>query len=66
MDTGKVPDEIGTIPEFREVTGTPTVSIWALLGLSGKEGEEAKEGAPPQAQSELGRGPPTLSFSYSD
>ena len=36
----------------------PPGGIWALLGLSGKEGEEAKEGAPPpQAQTELGRGP---------
>ena len=57
-----VPDEIGHLPEYREVTGTPPGGIWALLGLSGKEGKGAREGAPPQAQSELGGGPAPLSF----
>ena len=58
MDTRKVPGEIGNIPEFQEVTGTPPVSIWALLGLSGKEGEGAKEGArPPKPNPNWGGGP---------
>ena len=36
------------------------------MGHSGKEEEAAKVGAPPQAQSELGRGPaPPLSYSPS-
>ena len=38
-----VPGEIGSIPEHREVTGTPPGGIWALLGLSGREGKEAKK-----------------------
>ena len=42
-----VPDEFGHFPEYREVTGTPSGSVWALLGLSGKEEEAAKVGAPP-------------------
>ena len=37
MDTGKVPGKIGTIPDYREVTGTPPGGIWALVGLSGRE-----------------------------
>ena len=54
-----VPGEIGIIPEHREVIGTPG----RYMGLSGREGKEAKEGAPtPQAQSELGGGPAPLSF----
>ena len=50
--------------QYRSFGGyrNPPGGIWALLGFSGKEGEEAKEGAPPQAQSELGGGsaPPFL------
>ena len=67
-------DYIWTSERFRvrlehyRITGMlsePPGGIWALLGLSGKEGEEAKEGAPPPAQSELGGGPAPLSFSIS-
>ena len=32
------------------------------MGFSGKKGKGAREGAPPQAQSELGAGPAPLSF----
>ena len=39
-----VPDEFGHFPEYREVTGTPRGSIWALLGLSEKEEREGKGG----------------------
>ena len=53
-----VPGEFGHLPEYREVTGTPPGSIWALLGLSGREEEAAKEA--PQAQSELGGEPAPL------
>ena len=57
MDTGKVPGEIGNIPEFREVTETPREvygPYWALV--EGREKEQGR-GRPPQAQSELGGGP---------
>ena len=57
-----VPGEIGTIPELREVIGTPPRGIWALMGFSGKEGKGARDAPPPQAQSELGGGPAPLSF----
>ena len=63
-----VPGEIGIIPELREVIGTPPGGIWALMGFSGKEGKGAREGAPPQAQFELGGGlaptflPPSFLF----
>ena len=40
----------------------PPGGIWALMGFSGKEGKGAREGVPPQAQSELGGGPTPLSF----
>ena len=40
-----VPGEIGILPENRGVTGTLPGSVWALLGLSGKEEEAAKVGA---------------------
>ena len=54
----------GIFSEYREVTGTPPGSIWALLGLSGIEEREGKRGrrAPHQAQSELGGGSASLSF----
>ena len=40
----------------------PPVGIWALLGLSGKEGEGAKEGPRPPSPIRIGRGagPPFL------
>ena len=41
----------------RESYGNSLGSIWALLGPCRRKGEGAREGgAPPQAQSELGRG----------
>ena len=51
---------------YRSTGGLPEPpgSHWALMGLSGREEEAAKVGAPPppQAQSELGWGPAPLSF----
>ena len=61
LDTGMVPGEIGTIPELREVIGTPREvyePFWALVERRGKE----QGRGPPQAQSELGGGPAPLSF----
>ena len=55
MDTGKVPGEIGTIPDHREVIDPPG-GIWALLGLSGKEGKGAREGAPLPSPIRIGKG----------
>ena len=45
MDTVKVPGEIGTIPELREVIGTPREvygPYWALVERRGKA-----QGRPP-------------------
>ena len=39
----KVPEKFGAPGGYRNPPG----GIWALLGLSGKEGKGAKEGAPP-------------------
>ena len=65
MDTGKVSNEFGHFPEYREVTGTPrglNGPTWALVE---EIGEVQEEGRAPLAQSELGRGPAPLSFSPS-
>ena len=43
MDIGIVPGEIGSLPEYREVTGTPG-GYWAYMGHKGEE-----EGRPGQA-----------------
>ena len=40
---GIVPGEIGILPEYREVTGTPG-GYWAYMGLEGEEGR-SQEGA---------------------
>ena len=37
LEIGIVPGEIGILPKYREVTGTPPGIIWALVGLSGRE-----------------------------
>ena len=61
-----VPSEFGHLPEYRGVTGTPPGSLWALLGLSGREEEAAKVGARPPSPIQIGMGadPPfLLSFS---
>ena len=42
-----VPGELGHLPVYREVTGTPREVYGPYWALSGKEGEGAKEGAPP-------------------
>ena len=57
-----VSDEFGHLPEYRGGYRNPPGSLWALLGLSGREEEAAKVGARPQAQSELGGVPAPLSF----
>ena len=44
MDIGIVPGEIGILPEYREVTGTPPGGYWAYMGLVGEEGR-IQEGA---------------------
>ena len=44
MDTGKVPEKFGAPGGYRNTPG----GIWALLGLSGREGKEANEVAPPK------------------
>ena len=41
MDIGSVPGEIGILPEYREVTGTPD-NLMGLNGPSGGSREEAK------------------------
>ena len=58
MDIGSVPGEIGILPEYREVTGTPrglNGPTWALVERK-KEGEGGKEerGAGPLVQFGLG------------
>ena len=55
-----VPGEIGHLPMYREVTGTPQEvygPYWAIVGERRREQRRA-----PQAQSELGGGLPPLSF----
>ena len=47
MDVRSVPGEIGILPEYREVTGTPPGAIWALVGFSGKEKGAAQGGRTP-------------------
>ena len=49
-----VPDEFRHLPEYRGVTGTSR----ECMGLSGRGGGGQGGGRPPQAQSELGWGPP--------
>ena len=45
LDIGIVPGELWILPEYREVTGTPPVNVWALLGHSG-ERERGDQGRP--------------------
>ena len=47
MDIGSVPGEIGILPEYREVTGTPRELKWAMMGLSGKEKRQPLMGRAP-------------------
>ena len=47
MDIGIVPGEIGILPEYREVTGTPPGGYWAYMGLEGEEGRRQEGTAPP-------------------
>ena len=69
-----VPGEFGHLPEYREVTGTPPGSQWALLGLSGREEGPARWRAPPKPNPNWVGGRPPLSvplspssfFSYSN
>ena len=61
MDTGKVSDEFGHIPEYRGVTGTPrglNGPTWALVGERGGGQEEAR--APKPNLSWEGAGPSFL------
>ena len=56
----RTPEVLRTFSEKTRVPEgyrNPPGGIWALLGLSGKEGKGAREGPSPQAQSELGGGP---------
>ena len=53
LDTGRVPDEFGHFPEYREVTGTPrelNVPICALVEIEGSKGTV---GRAPKAETEL-------------
>ena len=53
MDIGSVPGEIGILPEYREVTGTPRElngPTWALVEIEGSKGSV---GRAPKAQTEL-------------
>ena len=53
MDVGSVPGEIGILPEYREVTGTPRElngPIWALVEIEGSKGSV---GRAPKAQTKL-------------
>ena len=47
MDIGIVPGEIGILPEYREVTGTPQRGYWAYMGLEGEEGRRQEGAARP-------------------
>ena len=49
MDIESVPGEIGILPEYWEVTGTPPGRYMGLSGLRWKRGEAARAGprAPP-------------------
>ena len=61
MDTGKVPGEIGTIPDHREVIGTPREvygPYWALVERRGKE----QGRGPPKPNPNWEGGRPPLSF----
>ena len=68
MDVGSVPGEIGILPEYREVTGTPRElngPIWALVEIEGSKGSV---GHAPQGPNRIGLGQggrPPLSFSSS-
>ena len=53
MDVGSVPGEIGILPEYREITGTPrglNGPTWALVEIEGSKGSV---GRAPKAQTEL-------------
>ena len=62
LDTGMVSGEIENISEHREVIGTPREVYGPYWALVERREKEQRRGAPPQAQSELGRGPAPLSF----
>ena len=66
MDIGSVQGEIGILPDYREVTGTPPGGIWALVGLSGREErwpEMGRAPLPPLVRIGQGEGVgPSLSF----
>ena len=47
MDIGIVPGEIGILPEYREVIGTPPGGYWAYMGLEGEEGRRQEGAARP-------------------
>ena len=66
MDIGSVPGEIGILPEYREVTGTPQEVYGPYWALVERRGKEQGRGRPSQAQSELGGGdgPPFLPPSF--
>ena len=56
LDIGSVPGEIGILPKYREVTGTPRESI-GPMGLRGKERGAASMGrAPPPPLVRIGLG----------
>ena len=62
MDFGRVPGEIGTIPDHREVIGTPREVYGPYWAVMGERRREPRRGRAPQAQSELGGGSAPLSF----
>ena len=54
LDIRSVPGEIGILPEYREVTGTPrglNGPTWALVEKQGSKGSVGRP--PPKAQTEL-------------
>ena len=54
MDIGSVSGEIGILPEYREVTGTPPGEVMGHMGLSGERVGLPEVGrAPPPSWSEL-------------
>ena len=60
LDTGMVPDEFGDFPKYQGVSEPPGESMGLIGPWWERGGGGQVEGAPPQAQSELGGGRPLI------